>query len=97
MSDGILTRDPHPKTPGKSEDFYNSGAESGAPGTREGANRCDDDTVNSSELQAIIDALAAIPEADRPGIVEHLTALAGMSPERLAALLTLTRTDSNRG
>jgi len=35
-------------------------------------------------------ALAAIPEAERAAVVAHVEALAGMSPAKRAAWLTLT-------
>jgi hypothetical protein len=43
------------------------------------------------ELAAIIDTLAQLPEADRMAIADHVATLAGLSPARRAAILTLTR------
>ena len=36
------------------------------------------------------DALAAVPEADRPATVKHVAALAKLSPAKRAAIQTLT-------
>ena len=49
----------------------------------------------SDDLDALAAALAAIPEAERATVVAHVAALAGMSPARRAALLTLTVKDQD--
>ena len=48
------------------------------------------DMASDYELASIVDALATLPEADRPAIVKHLTALAKLGPRKLAAIVTLT-------
>jgi len=50
---------------------------------------------NGPDLSAIADALAAVPEADRPAVVAHVAALARLGPAKRTAILTLT--DSNEG
>ena len=47
--------------------------------------------LREPQLTALADALAALPEADRPAIVEHVNALAHMDPAKRAAVLTLAR------
>ncbi len=56
------------------------------------------------DLSAIADALAALPEADRPAVVAHVTEQVKLWPDKLAmvrALMNdagpLTLTDSNEG
>ncbi len=50
---------------------------------------------NGPDLAALADALAALPEADRPAVVAHVAALARLAPAKRTAILTLT--DSNEG
>ena len=42
-----------------------------------------------SHLTALIDALTALPEAERPAIIEYVKALARLSSAKRAAVLTL--------
>ena len=48
----------------------------------------------STDLQKIADAVAALPEADRQTVVEHIQTLARLSPARRAAILTLADPDA---
>ncbi len=48
-------------------------------------------TIHNPDLDGLADALNAIPEAERAAVVDHINALARMSPGRRAAILTLTR------
>ena len=48
---------------------------------------------NESHLTALIDALAALPEAERPAIIEHVKALARLSSAKRTAVLTLVADD----
>ena len=47
-----------------------------------------------TDLQKIADAVAALPEADRQTVVEHIQTLARLSPARRAAILTLADPDA---
>jgi hypothetical protein len=48
----------------------------------------------STDLQKIADAVAALPEADRQAVVEHIQTLARLSPARRAAILTLANPEA---
>jgi len=54
------------------------GAESGAPG------------APNPHSEAIADALADLPQAERSAVVEHIRRLAELSPAKRRAILTLT-------
>ncbi len=51
---------------------------------------------NGLDLDALADALAALPEADRPAVVAHVAALARLGPAKRAAILTLTDPDEGK-
>ena len=46
-----------------------------------------------SHLTALADALATLPKADRPAIIDHVRILAQMNPAKRAAVLTLIADD----
>ena len=48
---------------------------------------------NDPHLTALADALATLPKADRPAIIEHVKALARLSSAKRAAVLTLIADD----
>ena len=59
-----------------------------------GAARSAENDPQPADLDPLTDAfaaaLAAIPEAEQSSIVKHIKALAKMSPDKRAAILTLT-------
>ena len=59
------------------------------------SNRRSNAAQNGPELTALANALAALPESDRPAVVAHVAALAKLGPAKRAAISTLT--DSNEG
>ena len=45
---------------------------------------------NVGDLDALAAALATIPKAEHAAVVDHVAALANLSPEKRAALMTLS-------
>ena len=48
---------------------------------------------NDPHLTSLADALATLPKADRPAIIDHVRILAQMNPAKRAAVLTLVADD----
>ena len=67
--------------PEKNKDSRKRAAPGAAPSAEDGP--------DAPRLTALADALAALPEADRPATMKHLTALAKLGPQKLAAIRAL--------
>ena len=88
MRKGLLTRDARMVERKK---YGRRGARRGS-GKAQSGEACGDPNADGRQrgflTGLMADVLAAVPEADRPATVKHLTALAKLGPRRLAAILT---------